>query len=210
MGKQSAGVLVDLHVIQGSDDLLLGISTERTWADLLHVASELSSEHLERAVAKHARGFSILAAPGSLQHSIKRDELEAMLISLSGFFPWAVVDVDSRRNVLFHSSMKVSDQILLVTTLDPPSLRTAHRLVSSLPDVIKKKSRLIVNQGSSNYPIDAESAASSLGLPLIALISLDSEAIKNQIYFGEEAIGSFALSTKKIAQLITPAEARVK
>jgi MinD superfamily P-loop ATPase len=42
-------LLVDMHVGDAGDDLLLDLSSERSWADLLPVASELTERHLELA-----------------------------------------------------------------------------------------------------------------------------------------------------------------
>ncbi len=204
LGKDSPGLLVDLHVTQGADDLLLGISSERTWADLLHVASELSNEHLHKTAAKHHQGFSVLTAPSSLRGPIRKGDLEAVLTSLRDLYPWVVIDVQSGGNTLSASAMRVSTHILFVTTLDPPSLRTTHRMLNSLSDVAKANSGLIVNQFTGDNPISPESVSASLGVPLLAVIPSDQEAIRDQVFFGDPASGSFSQSVTSLAMRIAP------
>src|SRR3989304_2087705 len=61
LAPYGATLLVDLHVGDSGDDLLLDLLSERTWADLLPVAAELTARHLDLVLQQHSGGLHFLA-----------------------------------------------------------------------------------------------------------------------------------------------------
>jgi Flp pilus assembly CpaE family ATPase len=203
LGAIDTCLLVDLHTIRGCADLLLGLTVERTWLDLLPVASELRNNHLSRSVVHHSKGLSLLAAPNSLPNQLSLGDLSSMLISLEKHYRWVVMDIQSGWNTFSLSALRASHQVLLVTTPDPPALRCTHRLFHVFPDQAKQKIGLVLNQVSNGHPVSPESVATSLGIPLLAALPADRESVSDQIYFGDPATGSFASAIEALANRIS-------
>jgi Flp pilus assembly CpaE family ATPase len=85
--------------------------------------------------------------------------------------------------------MPLIDALLIVTTLDPPALRSAKRIVSMLPDDLEPKSALVLNQVTKDHPAHPASIAASIGLPLTAVLPFDATAVARQVHFGAACVG---------------------
>jgi pilus assembly protein CpaE len=180
-------LLVDLHIGDGGDDLLLDLSPERSWADLLPVAGELTERHLELAIRTHSSGLSLLAGPAGAPDAESEQRLIALLQALAGQFEWTVLDSPSSSPML-SSWLTLSDVIALVATADPPALRAAQRRLASLPSGDRARVRLVLNQFTRAHPAHPSSVAASLECPLLAVFPTDPRAVGFQINFGRPCV----------------------
>lgn len=176
-------LLVDLVPMTGCCDLLLDVSFERSWAELLPVADELSKRHLELSVVRHSSGLALLAAPQNCDTNPNRTG--ALLGELATRWPWLVLDGGSGCTPYRSPVFSVADLAVLVTTPDPPALRAANRWRDRTQAELKQaRWGLVINQLSSDHPAHPERTAASLETELLGVLPPDRETVAQQIHFG--------------------------
>lgn len=181
-------ILVDLHPALGYDELLLDLTPERSWADLLPVAEELAPRHLELALVTHGSGLKFVSAPERWLGSLDGNNLLSLLESLAQQTAWLILDVPAGLEGITSYVLTISDVLLLVTTADPPALRAAGRLLKALPDGLVEKTRLVLNQVTRRHPAKPREVAASLGVALLATLPPDPRAVGYQVNFGRPCV----------------------
>ncbi len=186
LARYGEALLVDLHVGDAGDDLLLDLHPERSWADLLPVAGELTARHLDLALRKHPAGLHLLAGPALSPDSHSLERLHLLLTALHERFAWTVLDASP---VLVDSPgwMRV-DVLVLVSTADPLSLRAAQRRLAFLTASERARACLVLNQFTRAHPAHPASVADSLGCPLLAVLPTDPRAVGFQVNFGRPCL----------------------
>ncbi len=177
-------VLVDLHHGAGYDDLLLELSPERSWADLLHVAEELTPRHLELTLAVHKTGLKLLGAPERMLDAPDQERTLTLLRVLGARFPWLILDLPAGLDGISRAAVHLSDVVLLVSTADPPALRAARRTLATLTEEVRERTGLVLNQITRRHPAAPQEVAASLGVKLLATLPPDPRAVGYQVNFG--------------------------
>ncbi|MGD2162036.1 MAG: AAA family ATPase [Anaerolineales bacterium] len=188
MAHSGPALLVDLHSGTGVDDLLLGVSPDKSWAELLPVLDELQLKHIELATSVHASGLKLLYGPDRWRRVVQPDELKRLIQALTNFFDFVIVDLPTGLTPLNRSMLSISDVTLLITTADPPALRCAERFAAEVELESKDRVGLVINQINRQHPSTAAQIAESLDLPLVAALPPDPRAIGYQIHFGRACV----------------------
>lgn len=176
-------MLIDLHAQEGTDDLLLDQRGAHAWPELLSVASELTDRHVELVAGRHAGGLFLLAAPAlSADDPIRDPRIRPLLEALAQRYSYVVVDAPS--GAWHPACAEVSEWLLLVTTADPPALRSARRLLQSRPPTVQGRVGLVLNQFGRGQPASASEVAAALECPLGAAIPVDPRGAGYQVNFG--------------------------
>jgi Flp pilus assembly CpaE family ATPase len=127
--------LVDLDVGFADLTIALGIDQQvRTVADLVPVSGELGPNHVEDALYRHPRGFSVLLSP-----SEPGDEAPpppglytASIALLAGAFEVVVVHVPRGLDGLTRAAVTMADEVVLVVAPDVFSLHATRRAALAL------------------------------------------------------------------------------
>lgn len=183
LASQAECLLVDLHAVGGGDDLLLDLHPTHSWADLLPVAGEISLHHLELTLGVHACGLKLLASPITPDVSTP-EQRSTLLRSLASRFPWVLLDAP----VGELGNLGEADLLILVSTCDPPALRSAQRALTILPPGLRSRTRLVLNQVGRGQPAKPGAIADGLGLPLLATLPPDPRAVGYQVHFGQPCV----------------------
>jgi pilus assembly protein CpaE len=143
--------LVDLDMGYADVTVALGVGPEqdrRTLADLVAVTDELSPDHIEDALYRHARGFSALLAPADPSGSAPTPGLcSAAVALLAGSNDVVVLHLPRSFDAVAKRGAQIGDQVVMVTTLELFSLYCARRGVITLGlDTDPDRCRLLVNR----------------------------------------------------------------
>jgi pilus assembly protein CpaE len=166
--------LVDLDLGFGDVAITLQLFPARTLADAIPLESGLDRESLESLLTPHRDGIHTLVAPvqPDAKDSIPASLVGKVLRLLKAKFDYVVVDTAPSFDEHVLQAIDETDELLLVTTLDVPTLKNVKIAVETL-DLLnfpKSQRHLILNRADDKVGLSAEKVESTLGMPIAASI----------------------------------------
>ncbi|RYU09621.1 AAA family ATPase [Nocardioides iriomotensis] len=202
-GSKSVCV-VDLDLGFGDIAITLQLIPARTMADAVHFESGLDFSVLEPLLTPHGSGISALVAP--VQPDAK-DSIPAVLVGrilsmLKANFDFVVVDTAPTFDEFVLSAFDETDELLLVTTLDVPTLKNVKIAVETLDLLNFPKSRrhLVLNRADDKVGLSAEEVESTLAMKIEVAIPTSSQ-VANATNSGEPITS--ALPKHPVSQAVT-------
>jgi pilus assembly protein CpaE len=191
-------VLVDVNYPLGDVALHFDVAPTYTLADLARAEEELDATYLRTILKGHESGIQILAAPTQMEdaESIRGLHIERVLPILRSEFDWVIVDVSRSWNEASIQTLTLSDQILLVTLFDVPTLNHArqHKKLLEGLTLDGSRTRTIGNRYSKTDNVTVGDFKRVLGSEPDALIPNDyattAESVNQGMPIGQVAPGS--------------------
>jgi pilus assembly protein CpaE len=180
--------VVDLDLGFGDIAITLQLIPARTMADAVHFESGLDFTVLEPLLTPHGTGITALVAPVQPD---ARDSIPAALVGrilgmLKQNFDYVVVDTAPTFDEFVLQAFDETDTLLLVTTLDVPTLKNVKIAVETL-DLLnfpKARRRLILNRADDKVGLTAEEVEGTLAMKIDASIPTSSQ-VANATNAGE-------------------------
>jgi pilus assembly protein CpaE len=201
--------LVDLTLQFGDVDLMLNLEPANSLEDLLSQADTMDLPLLERCMVTHNSGLRVLAAPLRPHYSeaITAYSVETLFRLLRHTYEVVVVDADSNLNDTTLVALDSSDVILLVLTLDLPSIRNGKRTLEVMRSLHypEEKIKLVLNRADSRMGVTAEEVADALEHPVLSHIPSDGRVVvtatnTGQPFVATEPTSRCALAVKSLAR----------
>lgn len=186
-GKKT--LLVDLDFELGEVAVLLGVRPRFSFVDLVQNFHRIDAGLLGSYIEQHESGVDFLSAPYHPEpaDSAGRDQIRAILHYLKGQYDYVVVDTPKSFSLDTLAAFEEADQILVVTTVDVPSLRNLQRCLPLFERVTGKdhdRLRLVVNRYRSDDVISLEDVHKSIGVRVYWTLANDYEAVSRAINSG--------------------------
>ena len=180
--------VVDLDLGFGDIAITLQLIPARTIADAVHFESGLEFSVLEPLLTPHNTGISALVAPvqPDAKDSIPAALVGRILSMLKDNFDFVIVDTAPTFDEFVLQAFDETDQLLLVTTLDVPTLKNVKIAVETL-DLLnfpKARRHLVLNRADDKVGLSAEEVESTLGMKIDAAIPTSSQ-VANATNSGE-------------------------
>ena len=196
--------LVDLDLGFGDVAITLQLFPARTIADAVHMEADLDITVLETLLTPHRSGVSTLVAP--VQPDAK-DSISAALIGkilrlLKRHYDYVVVDTSPAFDEHVLQAFDETDQLLLVTTLDVPTLKNVKIAVETLDllNVPASKRSLILNRADDKVGLSAEKVEKTLGMSIMCSIPTSSQ-VASSTNSGEPIVAG--LPRHPVSQAVT-------
>ena len=171
--------LVDLDLAFGDVAITLQLFPARTIADTVHLESGLDFTVLEPLLTDYKGQISALVAP--VQPDAK-DNIQPSLVGrvlglLKSHFDFVVVDTSPSFDEYALQAFDETDEMLLVTTLDVPTLKNVKVAVETLDLLNFPKSRrhLVLNRADDKVGLTAEKVEGTLGMAIKTSIPTSSQ-----------------------------------
>jgi pilus assembly protein CpaE len=166
--------LVDLDLGFGDVAITLQLFPARTLADAIPLEAGLDVDSLDSLLTPHRDGIHALVAP--VQPDAK-DSIHASLVGkvlrlLKSKYDYVVIDTAPSFDEHVLQAIDETDELLLVTTLDVPTLKNVKIAVETL-DLLNfpnNRRHLILNRADDKVGLTAEKVESTLGMPIAASI----------------------------------------
>ncbi len=161
-------LLLDLDLQFGDAAIMLGVEPEKTIYDLVVAPGELDSEKLAGYITKHACGLSVLPAPLRPEDAelVTEAKLGRLLEVARESFDVIVVDTSP----FFHGPMLATldrtDELLLLCSLDVPTLKNLRLALQTL-DLLsfpKSRVRIVLNRSNSKVGMKPNEVEGALGM----------------------------------------------
>ena len=137
--------LVDLDLQFGDVGVLLNIEGPNSIAELTGQAA-LTEELVADTFLRHSTGVRVLPAPEDLSvvENIESADVTRALEQLRAHFDFLICDLWSMYEHLTRDVIRMSDQVVLVTTPDLPSLKGLRRVLVAGRDELRLDDRALV------------------------------------------------------------------
>ena len=192
LAKEKAGrtLILDLDPELGDAALLLGVEPRFGVVDLAKSLGRLDASLLDSLVAKHESGVHLLTAPEDPQEVglLSGREISSVLEALRDHYDWLLIDTPKSLVTSTATTLKVADEVLLVTLLDILSLKKATRSQIMLRRLFalgtETRLKLVVNRYSPGDLITLDDVRDTLGLDVCQTIRNDYAAVIESINTG--------------------------
>jgi pilus assembly protein CpaE len=160
--------LVDLDVNSGDVAIMLQLTPQRTINDLVGFNGVIEAEGISSILTRHSDNLSVVAAPVRIDSpdQASQEDVAKLLDALRRMVDFVVVDTSGTFDDLALCALDRSDAIVLVGTLDIPSLK-ALKLATSTLDVLnfpKSTWRFVLNRADSKVGLTVDEYEKTLGL----------------------------------------------
>lgn len=171
--------VVDLDLGFGDIAITLQLIPARTMADTVNFESGLDFAVLEPLLTPHSTGISALVAPvqPDARDSIPASLVGRVLSMLKDNFDYVVVDTAPNFDEFVLQAFDETDVLLLVTTLDVPTLKNVKIAVETL-DLLnfpKPRRRLVLNRADDKVGLGPDEVESTLGMKIDSSIPTSSQ-----------------------------------
>lgn len=185
--------LVDLDLGFGDVAITLQLFPARTIADAVQLESGLDMSVLQPLLTPHQDILSTLVAPvqPDAKDSIPPSLIGRILKLLKTDFDYVVVDTAPAFDEHVLQALDETDVLLLVTTLDVPTLKNVKIALETL-DLLNfpaAKRRLILNRADDKVGLTAEKVESTLGMKIETSIPT-SPQVANATNAGDPIVSS--------------------
>jgi len=193
-GRDSLRVcLVDLDLGFGDIAITLQLFPARTIADTVALESELDFSVLEPLLTPHRRGFSTLVAPvqPDARDSIPASLVGRILSILKGNFDIVIVDTSPAFDEHVLQAFDETDELILLTTLDVPTLKNVKIACETL-DLLnfpKARRHLVLNRADDKVGLSPDKVETTLDMKITQAIPTSPE-VANATNAGEPIVGS--------------------
>jgi pilus assembly protein CpaE len=196
--------LVDLDLGFGDVAITLQIFPARTIADTVYVQQSLDIETLESLLTPHRENLYALVAPvqPDAKDSIPPALVGTILHLLKTTFDFVIVDTAPAFDEHVLQAFDETDEILLVTTLDVPTLKNVKMAIETL-DLLnfpKSKRRLILNRADDKVGLTHDKVEATLKMKITQAIPT-SPQVASSTNAGEPIMAS--LPKHAVSQAIT-------
>jgi pilus assembly protein CpaE len=171
--------LVDLDLGFGDIAITLQLFPARTIADAVALESDLDYTVLEPLLTPHRKGFSTLVAPvqPDAKDSIPASLISRVLALLKQNFDFVVVDTSPAFDEHVLQAFDETDELLLVTTLDVPTLKNVKIACETL-DLLnfpKPRRHLVLNRADDKVGLAPEKVETTLDMKIAQAIPTSPE-----------------------------------
>ncbi len=169
-------VLVDADPRHADLTAALGVTPEedaRTVQDLVPVISELSPGHIDDALYRHPRGFSVLLGPRQADPEVRLGLYRGVVALLSFEYDPVVLHVARAEDASARAITDLADAVVLVTSLDLFSLYGAKRTLGVLGLGERPDRCLVVVNRAGRSPLGPKDLHRVLGMAPVGRIRSD-------------------------------------
>lgn len=171
--KQQSGktvALVDANVSFGDIAVMMNVSDAKTMLDAVPYLRNIDAELMSTIVEEHGSGVALLLAPPSPQDAevVTPDLVRGSITALAQMYDFVVVDTCPSFDDLNLGIFDMSDQLLLIVTMDMTAIKDARQFleVTELLGYNSERVRLVLNRSNTLSGIPASEIGESLKRPL--------------------------------------------
>jgi len=162
--------LVDLDLQSGDLAIMFQVMPALSIYDAALDADRLDQEALEGYFTGHRSGVSLLAAPlePSLAEQVEPDGVKAILELLPTMFPLTIVDGPPLFTDQMLLALDVSDHIVLVGSMDVPSIKNLKLAISTITQLghPREQLKIVLNRADSKVGLRTNEVEKSLGVEI--------------------------------------------
>jgi pilus assembly protein CpaE len=177
--QQRKTLLLDLDLQFGDAAIMMGIEPEKTIYDLVMARRELDSDSLAGYVTAHSSGVHVLPAPLRPEDAelVTEERLGHLFAVAKESYDVIVVDTPPFFHGPLLSTLDRTDQLVLVASLDVPSVKNVKLTMQTL-DLLhypKERRHLLLNRSGSKVGLKPQEVERALEMKVEFEVPVDRE-----------------------------------
>lgn len=188
-------LIADFDLTAGTLSFLLKVKSNYSFLDALSRADTLDSD-LWKGLVVHEHGVDVLLAPENpVDTTHELPDPAPVLAFCKAAYDAVFVDLGEPYSSWSHFAAAAADELLLVSTNELPSLRSAQRVLHNLEEhqVDMSKIKLVVNRYSSDVGLTQDAIETALGIPVFQILPSDYEGVQRALVEGKSISSTSAL-----------------
>lgn len=173
--------LLDMDLQFGDIAIMLNVSVKNTISDLIKEFGQLDKDLMEEYLVTHFSGVKVLPAPIKPEYAeyITGNHVEKIISTLRESYHYIIIDTSASFHETVLTSLDMSDRILLVSTLDLPTIKN----VKAGLDVMEtlhypgEKINIVLNKASEQYGIKYKDFENTLRHPIWSYVPEDNQTV---------------------------------
>lgn len=171
--------LADFDVQFGDISIMMNLEPRKTLSELIQESDDYNDELLEEYIYER-HGVYILPAPNlpELAELVTASAAAKILATLKNMYTYTFVDTPSFIDDITLTALEASDKILLLVTLDLPTIKNVKKGLEILKSLsLLPRTRLILNRSSGVAGITARDVERVLNMKIQAEIASDGKMV---------------------------------
>lgn len=206
-GTKSVG-LVDFDLQAGDLAAYLGVQTRRSVVDLVDIATDMPGRVL-RETTYEVHGLRLLSAPsqGERAEAMTVRAARAVASALRYQFDVSVIDVGAHLSEPSAAMIEDADQVVLVTTPDMPSLRSARRTLAMWERLVVRSPgtvQVVLNRQRRTSEITRQLASKVVEVPVAPVVIPDGGTEFERLANTASVLAAPTAVSRAVAALMPP------
>jgi pilus assembly protein CpaE len=159
--------LVDLNLQSGDLAIMFQLMPALSIYDAAENVKRLDVEAIQGYMTLHRCGVSLLAAPmePSLAEQVSADAVTRILALLRATYPLTIIDGPALFTDQLLAALDSSDQVVLVGSMDVPSIKNLRLAINTLQQLghPRERLKLVLNRADSKVGLRPQEVEKSLG-----------------------------------------------
>jgi pilus assembly protein CpaE len=181
-------LVIDANLQFGDSSIALQISPGLTIRDIVKDMSILETLEPDEYMAKHSSGVYLLSAPTKPEDAelVTQEHMKEIIDRLKTKFEYIILDCPNYFNELVLSCFDISNQVLVVSTLDITTIknvRNALNLIYSL-GYAKDKFQIVLNKVNEKFGIKVKEFEETIGQKAWKVIPYDDRFVVETLNIG--------------------------
>lgn len=195
--KKKKVAILDFDLQFGDVNVLAGIESRETVAELLQEQSNPTIDGIRQYVSIHASGLNILCAPRNPEYAekIESRQLEKIIMALRTYYDYILIDTSTQFNEALLTCCELSNKVVFFAKADIANLKQSKKAISLLNSLGQKEKILLClydyDKGSRIQKADISRV---LGVDIWQLIPNDAKNATEAINRGELLAKAFPRS----------------
>ena len=189
-GKKAT--VVDLNLQAGDQPLYMGLEPNYSIHDVVRNFDRLDDQLLANYLTTRWKNLSLLAAPTEIgkDEDIRVEHVTKAISLLRSQADFVVIDPPRILNEITIAALDAADEVILLLTLDIPSIRGAKRTLDifSRLGYDRKRIKVVVNRYSRTPEFELKQVEKVLETQVFGTIANDYQAAMSSINVGEPLV----------------------
>jgi pilus assembly protein CpaE len=171
--KNRKVAVVDLDLEFGDVAIMLDEKPKRTIYDWIKEEYDYTSGGLERYMVHHSSGVDFLSSPARPEFAevVGEVHITELLSQLKKTYDFIIIDTPPALPATVIAALEQSDEILLVTSMDLPTIKNCRLYIETLESLsLKDRLKVILNREAKVKGLDHQLVANMLGVDLFSRI----------------------------------------
>ncbi|HEY9059668.1 MAG TPA: response regulator [Pseudobacteroides sp.] len=173
--------LLDLDLQFGDIAIMLNVTIKNTISDLIKEINMLDANLLDDYLVTHFSGVKVLPAPLKPEYAeyITSSHVEKIIKVLKENYHYIIIDTSASFHETVLTSLDLSDKILLVSTLDLPTIKNIKSGLDIMESLhySKEKTKIVLNKASEQFGIKYKDFEETLKHTIWSYVPEDSATV---------------------------------